>query len=371
MKMHLAPSSARLCVAALAAAQSLSLVRASPSSPVVLDLLPAPPLNLSTYRNGSWTSWGGSVIHVPEDPSYAYHLYVAFFTLQCGLGSWTTNSEVVHAVSVSDPLGPYVYHDVAVDVFAHNPQVTRHTDGTFLLWTIGMSPQAPQSNCTPKGDGEGQKVYASPPPLTHGAELVEQRWSKSPYGPWTSVTTDSGSLNLFNGTNPSPFVLPNGTVVVASHNNCGLTLSAAANWTGPYSDPICVVPYNQYPAISNYTFEDPFLWFDSSSQTWKVLLHSYNKTDPHTQFAVGGYAESMSADPYGPWTLQDPSTPAYTTAVQFADGSQETFSRRERPKLVFDATTGKPSALISAVCPEPDGDQHCFTLGQSIGAGVF
>jgi hypothetical protein len=361
-----------LAIVAAVVGAVLSLARAAPT-PVVIDLLPAPPLNLSTYRNGSWTSWGGSVIHVPEDPAYAYHLYVAFFTEQCGLGSWTTNSEVVHAVSVSDPLGPYTYSDVAVEVFAHNPQVTRHTDGTFLLWTIGMSPQAPESNCTPKADGEGPAYTTTfrPPPLQHGAELVEQRWSKSPYGPWTPVTTADGSLNLFNGTNPSPFVLPNGTVVVASHNNCGLTLSSAANWTGPYSNPVCVVPYAQYPAISNYTFEDPFLWMDSASQTWRVLLHSYNKTNPHIQFGVGGYAQSLTSDPYGPWTLQDPSTPAYTTAVQFSDGSGETFSRRERPKLLFDATTGQPTALFTAVCPEPDGDQHCFTLGQNIGPGAF
>lgn len=338
------------------------------ASSFVVDLLPAPPLNLTTYRNGTWSSWGGSVIYVPEDPDYKYHLFVAFFTQECGLGSWTTNSEVVHAVSVSDPLGPYAYNDVAVPVFAHNPQITRHTDGTFLLWTIGMSPQAPESNCTPKGETEPAAYDSSPRPLTHGAELVEQRYSKSIYGPWTSSLTPDESLNLFNGTNPSPFVLPNGTVVVASHNNCGLTLSVAANWTGPYSNPVCVVPYAQYPSVSNFTFEDPFLWFDNASDSWKVLLHSYNKSNPHVQFGVGGYAESMTADPWGPWTLQDPSTPAYTTAVQFVDGTNETFSRRERPKVVFDSTTGKAIALITAVCPEPDGNQHCFTLGQRIGS---
>jgi hypothetical protein len=342
---------------------SLLFTSIASSSPLILDLLPAPPLNISTYRNGTWSSWGGSVIYVPEDPTYAYHLFVAFFTQECGLGSWTTNSEVIHAVSISDPLGPYTFYDVAVGVFAHNPQIIRHTDGTFLLWTIGMSPQSPESNCTPKDSDDFSSFPPTTPPLSHGAELVEQRWSKSPYGPWTSVEKD-GSLNLFNGTNPSPFVLSNGTVVVASHNNCGLTLSSASNWTGPFSNPICVVPYSEYPSISNFTFEDPFLWF--SNGTWKVLLHSYNKTDPHTQFAVGGFAESLTDNAYGQWTLQDPSSPAYTTAVEFSDGTQETFSRRERPKLVFNSSTGDPIALITAVCPEPDGNQHCFTLGQLI-----
>ena len=333
---------------------------------LVLDLLPAPLLNLSTYRNGTWSSWGGSVINTPEDNDFKWHLFVAFFTQNCGLGSWTSNSEVVHAVSKSDPLGPYSFQDVAVNVFAHNPQITRHTDGTFLLWTIGMSPQAPESNCTPKHNKVQDEPLYHPPPLTHGAELVEQRFSKSIYGPWTTTLTPNGSVNLFNGTNPSPFVLPNGTIVVASHNNCGLTLSSAANWTGPFSNPICVLPYSQYPSQSNFTFEDPFLWFDNESVTWKVLLHSYNKTNPHIQFAVGGYGESLTDNAYGPWKIQDPSSPAYTTVVQFEDGTNETFSRRERPKLVFDSSSGKPFALITAVCPEPDGNQHCFTLGQRI-----
>lgn len=326
--------------------------------PYEMDLLPAS--KVPVYLNDSYTSWGGSVIEVPEDAAFRFHLYVAFMVEHCSLSAWVDNSLVLHAVA-NDPLGPFQYCDVALQVWHHNPQIVRHIDGTFLLMSIGMSPEGRVVNCTPGLGSAASEIGAIE--SGHGAELVEMHSSASPYGPWTPVLVN-GNNNLFNGTNPSPYVLANGTVVVASHNNCGLTISAASTWTGPYSPPVCVLPYTAYGPGVTYTFEDPFLWYDIASETWKVLLHQYNLSDTKHQVAVGGYAESATADPYSTWTLQSPTTPAYNTTVQIDNGSSITYGRRERPKVLLNATTGQPAFLYTAVCPE--NQQMCYTIGQAV-----
>ena len=65
-------------------------------------------------------------------------------------------------------------------VFHHNPAIVRAHDGTYLLYTIGP------------------KVFNT-----------ELHYSASIEGPWHSVGV------VINGSNPSPYVMPNGTIVVA------------------------------------------------------------------------------------------------------------------------------------------------------------
>jgi len=342
-----------LCLAAHAAhAQSI---------PWVPALKPAAPLAQQCYLNSTLWSWGGSVAHDPSDASWPWHVFVSTFVDGCGLDAWTSNSQVLHGVGKS-PMGPFQYADVPLPVYHHNPQVVRHTDGTWLLYALGMTPQGPIANCSAVPPRHG-----GPPPLQHGFELVELWYADSLYGPWTllSNNTDFGYPgNIFNGTNPSPWVLPDGSVVVASHggdpvNGGGLQISRAPNWGGPYTPAVTVLEYD-WPA--NITFEDPFLW-QGADGLWRVLLHQYNSSDTRHQYAVGGYAQSATTDVFGPWQLQPYATPVYTTAVPFADGSQITYARRERPKLVFNAGTTDPIALITAVCPQ--GTDHCYTLSQA------
>lgn len=329
-----------------------------------LNLAPARLPSNQTYFNSSWTSWGGSVVKVNStvDPNYPYHLYVAFMVEHCSLSAWVSNSIVIHAVS-NDPLGPFTYSDVALPLWHHNPQISQAPDGTFLLMSIGMNPESPVINCTGSSNEMDRIIPSSR--LTHGEELVEMHTSSSPYGPWTPVLVNNNN-NLFNGTNPSPYVFPNGTIYVASHNSGGLTISSASSYHGPYSNPIAVVPYSYFN--DTYTFEDPFLWYDTTANVWRVLLHMYNLSNTHEQFRVGGYAQSLTSDAYGPWILQTDSEPVYTTFIQFNDGSNTTLSRRERPKLLLDSVTGEPRYLYTAVCPSQG---NCYTLGQEIIPSLF
>jgi hypothetical protein len=209
---------------------------------------------------------------------------------------------------------------------------------------------------------EQRRRQLMPRLLAHGAELIECWYAPTPYGPWTQLLV-KGSNNLFNGTNPAPWVMPNGTTIVGSHNNEGFTVSVAADWRGPYNAPYLLVPYTDYN--NTYVFEDPFLWQDMASDgVWRLLLHQYNSSNPAVQVGVGGYAASATADLFSEWTLQPFATPAYNTTVDFADGTSVTMARRERPKLLLSATTGEPAVLYNGVCPP--GTDACWTLSQPI-----
>ena len=80
-------------------------------------------------RSPNVTAWGGSIIRVTNSSSSesgtsgaaAYHLFATEEVFGCGMASWKSNSQVIHAVS-SSPSGPFVRESVAVP-HATNPCV--------------------------------------------------------------------------------------------------------------------------------------------------------------------------------------------------------------------------------------------------------
>ena len=45
---------------------------------------------LGAYRNDSLNSWGGALVHVPEDRRWPYHMFASAFVGGCGLHAWET-----------------------------------------------------------------------------------------------------------------------------------------------------------------------------------------------------------------------------------------------------------------------------------------
>jgi hypothetical protein len=345
----------------LAAAAALPLAAAYvAAAPYSLNLAPArAPLNkASVYYNDSMWSWGGSVIETPDDAQWRFHLFAAAFVDGCGLSAWKSNSQVIHGVA-NDPLGPFTFMDVAVSVWAHNPQVVRHTDGTYLLYSIGLLPEPTPRKCNGGGGDAADAADAADDDRAGGSfETMQLHYSDSVYGPWALA-----AANIFNGTNPAPWVNPDGSMVVGSHDS-RFVVSTAPHWRGPYSAP---VPLFSPPADgSGVVFEDPFLWFDAGAQVWRVLLHTYNKSDTSHQFYVGGAAASANASLFSTWTLQPYAQAVYTLDLPLSDGTSTTLHRRERPKILFNATTGLPAVLYNGVCPGSGNTDGCFTVAQAI-----
>eukprot|EP01052_Picozoa_sp_SAG31_P051667 SAG31_NODE_12378_length_946_cov_1.010626_1_plen_235_part_00 len=103
-----------------------------------LRLAPADPHG-SGLRLPATTTWGGGIVPDPQIDG-SWHMYAARLVGGCGLKSWTTNSEIVHAVSKHGVTGPYQLAPtgpVVYPTFAHNPTVARLTNSTYLLGYIG------------------------------------------------------------------------------------------------------------------------------------------------------------------------------------------------------------------------------------------
>jgi hypothetical protein len=295
-------------------------------------------------------------------------MYAAEFENKCGISHWSPNSAIVHATSTTGPAGPYSRKDVVVVPFAHNPKVVRAPDGTWLMYTIGVQLPASQLfNCS----GPDEEVAAaSPPPPGRNPENRESNitlfTSKSLEGPWTRYGTVLGPD--YQGTwdedtsNPSPWVLANGTVLlmyrgcIVFQPGCNgeyMGVASAPSWKGPYTR---LLPT---PILPKVYAEDPSLWQDKRGN-FHFLMHYI----PDNQL-VARHAFSRSF--LGPWALHEKSIP-YNSTVQFTDGTVTTYEKRERPHIVWDAQMN-PAWLVTGVVT-PSG-QHgyagkSFTLVQQI-----
>lgn len=183
------------------------------------------------------TTWGGNILTGDDQH---FHLYVSAMTNECGLGHWSSNSRIEHAVA-KRPEGPFEFVDVAVNTWAHNAAPIALYDGSYAIVHIGTGGGKMDGgrNCTPNGTHsvadnvfEGLDEHKSPKP--RGSRI---HVSKSITGPWLPLN-DSGLLPKNNCDNPAPWQHPNGTLYVACgreiKNNL-INLWRAESISGPWS----------------------------------------------------------------------------------------------------------------------------------------
>jgi len=348
-------------------------------TPWQLEFLPAPQLN--GFRDPQHWSLGGGVVVAGGE----YHLFASSFAESCGIGSWGTNSVVIHAVGHS-VLGPFTYKERSLPSYHHKVQPIRAPTGEFLLFSNGMFPEPAAAgpslvNCS--GTMGGADVILSGPRPEDSVETLECWWSDRVDGPWRPVLNKNDKTlngrNLFHSTNPTPFFEPNGngTLYVFGHNGTSLTVSVSHNWRdgSSYSQQRPLVRW-LLSSSPDFVGEDPVVWFDARLPNaeggygaWRCLFNSYNHSDPHNQSRVGGYGQSAGHSVYSAWTVQSWATPAYTNNfTSFISGSSgltvtERFQRRERPKIFCDPQTGAPIALYTGVCPAHTSRLHdCYTI---------
>ena len=351
------PASVLLAVLAgrlLVFAASIAATKAAAtydSPPRFLELAPAAQPASQAYWNTSLDTWGGSVI---ADDVGRYHLFAAAMAGGCSLGQWATNSFVMHSVAET-PTGPFARAPgaagTAVGLWAHNPQVVRHTDGTFLLFSIGKQNATKACTCqrpVPAGFCPRPKIYP-------WADLIQLHYAKSLDGPWTSLGT------VIIGSNPSPFVLNStGEVFVAFKG--GMQIARAEHWRGPYK---VITPLGGVLPPSGRNFpiiEDAFLWHDPKSRRWNSFFHQYSHDAAGLKLdGPGGYAFSEVDDILNwTWGLR-PGQTVYDWNVSLLDHSSLLLHSRQRPKLLLDSH-GQPSVLYNGVSSEG----HCHTFAQTI-----
>lgn len=163
--------------------------------------------------------------------------------------------------------------------------------------------------------------------------------SSSPEGPFEPVTTSFPSCY-----NPSPWVMDNGTIVVLCRT---WHVLAADSLEGPWRSIPGIAIHPSTRMNTSAAWEDPFLWQDVNHH-WHALSHTYTHQPggPSVQNSISGHLFARSVE--GPWTVS-PIEP-YDSHLAYADGTEETFSTMERPKLMFDSE-GNPTHITNGVSP--------------------
>jgi len=281
----------------------------------ILDVLPT--IQNNGYNFSKTSSWGGSIAQNDDDGSW--HMFVAEFANHCGLFSWRTNSQVVHAVA-NNPLGPYMRKAVVVNAFAHNPMIRRANDGTWLLYYIGTGdgtdmhgdPLTLRDDCkdglTPAGEG----------PTGGNPQRTFVRTSASVNGPWTAGTEVQMAFAPTRRnytTNPAPFFAEDGTVwfpyrnveknwnpptIIDGKERIGM--AKGTDYAGPFHD------LSPDGPIVNVPFEDETLWIDRRGN-FHMIVHQIGQLQAPEQDGSLGHA--FSPNGVDSWKLSANSPLAY------------------------------------------------------------
>ena len=248
----------------------------------LLDLKPATSSVSFHGLDDKKSSWGGSILRLPAAGGKAeqYAMFAAEMTHDCTLRHWTTNSEVVLAVS-DNPTGPFKESFQIIPPWAHNPEAILTPDGTVAVYTLGNGIQingdggihGPQVRCDLNASAPPPPAppHAPPPPpgehaatadawfLIHFATNVTYQ-DKTQWKVHNATIKDfptdfsfRGGAGLGLGTytegnwNPAPVALPDGRVRIMVHTGwsglpnfhnktgwSGEVIVEAPSWKGPY-----------------------------------------------------------------------------------------------------------------------------------------
>ena len=318
---------------------------------------------------GSGTSsWGGLPLQA-EDGSW--HLFYSQFTRGCGLYSWSTNSRIVHATAPNLST-PFTDSDVVEPAFSHNAQAMRAPDGTWVVWYIGCGqgeavkdcggcpadalPLAPRT-APPRGPGWNPSPWCLPRRgEALGEGYVSYSHAPTPYGPWTPLarpaiqgSNDSSRWDTLI-TNPAPWLLPDGSVLLGLSGDGGsagkcIGMARAGAWNGSYTAD---------ERVAAKGGEDPFVFTNSRGEA-HVIYHDVAGT------SNGGHAFAPAQGSGGVWTQGTHAL--YTGALVWENGTQAVVYDRERPKLVFDKSSGRPLALLNGMAVYRDGRSFTALTG--------
>ncbi|CAI6097302.1 unnamed protein product [Clonostachys chloroleuca] len=293
------------------------------------------------YREGAGnSSWGGQIIHDRSDPSL-FHLIISQFTHGCGLSAWRPFSKVIRAESRTGPRGPFTWAQDLFDTFRHNPTVVWSPyDEKYLIHFIGQDWETPTS-CGSKKTNNTISVSTSPDLKTWTEQI-----------PLIVNVTNPTAWPLWTPENPTSEML-----LAAEKNNI---YYSPTGYAGPYN--LTVEPGNIEidPSLRS---EDPFLWRDKRGH-WHFLVHHMVDIPLGLKGPRVG-AHAFARDWRGPWKYEN-LTLTYNTTVQFTDGGEITYYRRERPKLFF-SEDGEMTPLYLMNGVQEFDSPAAYTLIQPIG----
>ena len=306
----------------------------------VLKFLPAPPGALEPFLPLDYPThqtWGCAPFMAPDGRACAYFDYV--------VGSWYNDTYVapwsdllqgsLGLACASDPLGPYTqqlpeayvpFRESEFDAgFLQNSLMVKLADGGWLLVATTAPASVPRDMHDWSGSG--------------GEQYVAVATAADPFGPWTR-TNHTILVPSFSGfeqgvaNNPALIQLADGTFSMQYRGgkDYGYGSCTLPTWNGTCTRP----RVNQFANDTRFIkTEDGFSY---KGPRGYILIS-------HRCWDRGGGTKAISRDGLAwAWAGSD----SYTYSVELTNGTTVTFSRREEPKLLFDAT-GRPTHMFNAV----------------------
>ncbi|RZK77823.1 MAG: hypothetical protein EOO92_12255, partial [Pedobacter sp.] len=285
-------------------------------------MLPAP-VNGGFQMKDYWV-WDPSVVKGEDG---LYHMFASRWSKEYGFGNWVTNSQIVRAVSKT-PAGPYEFAEVVLPArgkqffdgcATHNARIVKNGK-YFVLYYFGarFDDPAPKPGEDVWNNGVAKRSWMN--------KRVGMAWSKSVYGPWTRsekpiIEPRPGKWDASITSNPSPVVLPNGSVYLmykssAKDYNPPLLLGAAMakSFKGPY-ERLSDKPLFEFHTEGKMDndVEDPFVWY--ANDHYELIMKD---RFGHICGEEGGGIHATSKNGID-WKLSDP-VKAYSRNVIWDDG---------------------------------------------------
>ncbi|GMH71994.1 hypothetical protein TL16_g05803 [Triparma laevis f. inornata] len=371
-----------------------------------MNILPTPKnsgyrgmdMNPATRKMANTSSWGGAVLPGKDGE---LHMWASEMTEHCGIGAWAQNSRIVHAVAESADK-PFERVDVVWEVFSHEPEVVPGPNGEYVMYFTAQL-RGEHGDCECCRDGSGP-CDGSTGPGDCGDdvdyEFLKNVGDSDPS--WMSFTDDpagnwSEPLQILgdwqgSDTNFAPVILKNGSMVALWRDWTALGGSRVFLATGSdWKDPSTYVRHEVelFPDLGTAGTEDQFIYLDEDGNFHAVFHHMYG-TATESQWwldATGGHAFSANGwdwtytgvsygDPLARYDTEE----GQGAEVEFDDGSSFTFTRLERPHLLFGGDgelQGDPIYIINSAQygfgTDPgtgaENDDACYTLVRPIFQG--
>ncbi len=312
----------------------------------------------SKFIDDDFFIWGGSMV---RDADGKCHLLYARWPTELGHNAWVTHSEIAHAVA-DDPLGPYKFVDVALPVrgkefwdgmCTHNPTV-HEFEGKYYLYYMGNF-----------GDGNPSKKLN---PIHRNNQRIGVAVADHPAGPWKrfdkpliDITPTPGAHDELMTSNPSILRRADGMYVliykaVGTKGKMpfgGPVIHLAATSkspTGPFvkqNKPLFTAVGVKFPA------EDPYVWAHGD-QCWAIVNDHKGHFNGTGEDSLALFSSTDGLEwevAQNPWVLQ--------RKLKWADGTEESFHRLERPQLWVE--NGVPKVLFCAAEPTK-AKKHSFNV---------
>eukprot|EP01084_Bolivina_argentea_P233743 393606_1 len=334
---------------------------------------------LHSVVNGTrQTTWGGGAIY--DSTSKQWHMIAAEMIDSCGMGTWLSNSQIVHATSDS-PDGSYTRQQAVENTglfFSHEPNIVKALDtGEFAVYFTHIYPPATfkypcthckngmTENCPTTGNNDYGRNWNQPLPT----KMIYTNNISDPNA-WSDIIdlTDV-TPDIYIDTNLATYIFPNGSLIgILRNDNANnaktYNLITAMNWKKNTS--YKTHPMKPYDNASGkeiaYYGEDPFVWYDTRYDVVHTIWHYTYNGD--TTFGLHAYSTDggNTFHAFLDFSVGDyPSEWAYNQTAFYTDGSSVDFDTCERPHLILKEDGYTPIALTNGARPPNNGD-YSFTL---------